>query len=457
MTHFFHNRRAAVRTVSFLTAAFLVVTGLAIQSHRRADTYHRYLQYGYHHAFAELTTAVEELDTALQKGVYATSPALLSPLYTQIYGKAMSAQMALGELPFSHIELEQTAAFVAKIGDYAMALARSTAQNGGASQEDHETLKALSQSASQLSQTLQDLQGDLYSGALALEDITAAEARLAQSQGETGAETAGSTFQDVEADFPEVPSLIYDGPFSEHLSGRTPLALEGLPQVGMDEARTAAAQFLGVKPELFSLASTGEGSLPTWGFSAGLEGGDLYLEVTRQGGQVLQLFTSRPIGDAVLTREEGLEAARDFLVQRGYPAMRESYSMLQGNVLTVNFAALEGEVVCYPDLVKVSIALDNGGVVGFEAQGYLTNHRPRSVAPAACPEETARQKLSPELTVLSHQMAIIPTAGSYEVYCHEFKCQSPEGQHVIVYLNGDTGAEEKILLLLEDENGTLAL
>ena len=457
MTRFCSSRPAAVRAASFLIAAFLVVAGLAVQAHRRAETYHRYLQYGYHHAFSELTTAVQELDTALQKGIYATSPALLSPLYTQIYGKAMSAQMALGELPFANVELEQTASFVAKIGDYAMALSRSTAQNGGTSQEDHETLKALSQSASQLSQTLQDLQGDLYSGALALEDTADAEARLAQAQGETGEEPAGSVFQDIEADFPEVPSLIYDGPFSEHLSGRTPLALEGLPQVGMDEARTAAAQFLGVKPELFSLSSSGEGSLPTWGFSAGLEGGELYIEVTRQGGQVLQLFTSRPVGEATLTREEGLQTAKDFLAQKGYPAMQESYSMLQGNILTVNFAALEGEVICYPDLVKVSIALDNGGVVGFEAQGYFTNHRPRSVAPATCSEEEARQKLSPELTVLSHQMAIIPTAGLYEVYCHEFKCQSQEGQHVIVYLNGDTGAEEKILLLVEDESGTLAL
>jgi hypothetical protein len=35
----------------------------------------------------------------------------------------------------------------------------------------------------------------------------------------------------LEADFPELPSLIYDGPFSEHLTGRAPVALEGLPAV----------------------------------------------------------------------------------------------------------------------------------------------------------------------------------------------------------------------------------
>ena len=118
------GRRWTVRAVSFLLAAFAVLGGLAIQGHQKAEAYQRYLANSRRHAFAELSTGLNELDADLQKGIYATSPAMLTSLCTQIFGKAMSAQMALGELPYGSIELEQTAAFLAKTGDYAAALSR---------------------------------------------------------------------------------------------------------------------------------------------------------------------------------------------------------------------------------------------------------------------------------------------------------------------------------------------
>ena len=100
------SRKAKILVISFLAAAFAVTAGFALQGHRRAEGYRQLLQNGYEHAFSELTTAVSELDTALQKGVYATSPALISSLCTEIFGKAMSAQMAIGELPYGNVELE---------------------------------------------------------------------------------------------------------------------------------------------------------------------------------------------------------------------------------------------------------------------------------------------------------------------------------------------------------------
>ena len=61
------------------------------------------------------------------------------------------------------------------------------------------------------------------------------------------------------------------------------------------------------------------------------------------------------------------------------------------------------------------------------------------------------------LTVLAHQLALIPTGGEYEVLCHEFKCQNASGGHVLVYVDAADGRQERILLLQEDENGTLGI
>ena len=54
-------------------------------------------------------------------------------------------------------------------------------------------------------------------------------------------------------------------------------------------------------------------------------------------------------------------------------------------------------------------------------------------------------------------LALIPARGTEEVFCRELVCRTEEGEHYLLYFNAVTGAQEKILILLEDETGTLAL
>ena len=451
------KRRVRVLAASFTAAAFAVSVGFGVQGHIRAEDYRRQLDNGYRQAFTELTTAAGELDAALEKVTYATTPSLFASLCAQAYAKALAAQSALGELPYGNVELEQTAAFFAKAGDYAMAMARGAGAEGVCTDENRETLRGLAAAAGELSATLQALQLQLDGGALHPENVAAVEARLAAAAEDGGQVTSGSAFQTVEADFPQVPTLIYDGPFSEHLSGRTPQMLEGLPQVTEEEARRAAAAFAGLRAEVFTRTSDGAGNLPAWGFSALADGGELYVEITKQGGQVLQMLSSRPVGEAALSRKEGVEQAAAFLEEHGYRDMAPSYFLEGDGILTVHFAPVLDGVYCYPDLVKVGVALDNGDVVSFEAHGYLMNHGAREPAAPAVSADEAAERVDSSLTVLSRQLALIPTGGEYEVLCHEFKCQNADGGHVLVYVNAATGQQERILLLLEDENGTLVI
>lgn len=449
------RRRTVIRAVSYLAAVFVVLGGFAVSKHLEARQYRQFVQNSYQHAFAELTSAMGEISTALQKGTYATTPSMISSLCTQVFGKAMAAQMSMGELPYANVELEQTAAFIAKVGDYTYALSRSSL-SGGYTQQDQENISALARQASSLSQQLQQLQADVLSGTLTLEDVPAAEARLSAST-EEGDITGGSAFQDIESEFPEMPTLIYDGPFSQHLEGRTPAMLDGRQEVSQEEALNAAASFTGLKPDIFQLLSTVEGDIPSYLFSAAVDGGTLTVEVTRAGGLVMNLFNSRTIGSPTLSAEDGVALARTYLEERGYADMQESYYLDQGNILTVNFAFRQGDVLCYPDLVKVSVALDNGRVVGFESQGYLMSHTVRDLPEAAVTLAQAQAKISPLLHQLSHQLVVIPTEGEHERLCWEFKCQTEEGQHYLIYLNAQTGQEERILILLEEEAGTLVM
>ncbi|MGE4485413.1 MAG: germination protein YpeB, partial [Oscillospiraceae bacterium] len=98
-----------------------------------------------------------------------------------------------------------------------------------------------------------------------------------------------------------------------------------------------------------------------------------------------------------------------------------------------------------------------GMITGFENLGYIMSHHTRDIQKAAVTETEAAAKVSPRPKILSHNLTIIPTNGKNEVFCHEFKCENEDGKHFITYINANNGREEKLLILLEDESGTLTL
>lgn len=451
------TRRARVLSASYVAAAFLVTGGFAIQGHAQAANYQNTLNNVYQHAFTELATAMSEVNTSLQKLSYASSPTLVSSLCTELFGKTTAAQMALGELPYSNVELEQTATFIAKVGDYAVALSRNAAINGACSDEERQNLQNLAGAASSLSQMLEDLSSDIYRNVVTIDDLNQAKARLTAATEQAGEVTAGSSYQNIESEFPELPTLVYDGPFSEHLSNRAPKLLEGNEDVTQEQALDAAAKFLGVKRDILALSNTLEGNLPGWGFSATFEGGEVYVEVARKGGVVVQMINSRPAGEAAFSAEEATQEGLAFLQAHGYENLVPTYYISKANLLTINLAAVQDGVILYPDLIKVSVALDTCRVMGFDARGYLMNHTQRTLPQPTVSQEEAQGKVDGSLKVLSYQLALIPTSGEYEILCHEFKCQTEDGRHYLFYINVETGNEERILLLLEDESGTLVI
>lgn len=449
------GRRRWIRIISYLTAAFLILIGLIICKQRETMRVQRYLALSQMRAFHQLSDAVGELDIALEKASYAASPSMISNLCTEIYGRAEAAQMSLGELPYANLELEQTAAFVARVGDYAYAVSRSAAKEGGWTEEQLETWSGLSRQAAQLSEQLAALEADVQAGSVTLESVDSAERRMAAMESGSSL-SAGTMYEEIEEGYDQLPTLIYDGPFSQHLDGQSPAALEGLEPVTQETALSNAARFLGVSGGL-SVTSRLEGSIPGWLIEGTVSEAPVSLEVSEAGGVVIQYTRPCQIRNQMIPYQEGVALAKSFLEKQGYSNLTERYYQEDSGVLTVNFAYQQEDTICYPDLIKVSVALDTGAVTGFEAKGYLTQHRQRDIpAPALSPAEAAG-RVPDRVEVLSTQYTVIPTEGGYELACWEVKCEGESGRHVIYYLNGETGAEEKIFLLQESETGTLVL
>jgi germination protein YpeB len=337
------------------------------------------------------------------------------------------------------------------VGDYADAMARKAAA-GGNTEEERENLRSLSETAVLLAQNLTDMQTELTDGRLRMDELQDANRRIEES-GEQASATVGDGFLQMEQEFPELPSLIYDGPFSEHLENVSPKLLEGSAEIDEDLAKQTAAAFLGLPITAMGSGEHCAGTIPCRRFCAG----QYCVTVSDRGGEVLEAICSRRPESAALSAEEGVAAARRLLEGWGYKNMAESYHLIQDNVLTVNFAWQRNGVLFYPDLVKVGVALDDGSLMSFDAMGYVAFHCERELPAVQVSSEDARGQVGGELEILAEELAVIPSGGEYETLCYEFKCADQEGRHYIFYVNADTGQQEKILILLEDESGALTL
>lgn len=453
------RRRTKIRSVTYLAAAFFLLAGTVVQQNLELVQYRRFTTNQYTHAFSELTASMDEISTSLEKQTCVSSPAQIAALGTEIYGQAQAAQQAIGELPYSDIELEQTASFVSKVGDYAQAISRSAAANGGYRGEELNNVKVLAKASRTLSTALEGLELQVYQGDAQLEDLKTVSGRLStDTEGTASAEeeTEGN-FKAMESDFPEMPTLIYDGPFSDSLQSKNTKALEGLKTASRSEARTIAAEFLGVNPNTLTDDGTIAGDVPTWVFLLQGEKGGCTIRVTKAGGKVLSMLCSRNVAAAAMSRADAVQQAEAFLKSRGYTDLEKNYYSEANGTLTINFTAVQDGVLLYPDLIKVEVALDNGEIMGFEGENYLLNHVARDSLKPAITAEQAKKSVSDALELLDVRLALIPTPGQAEVLCWECTCQTEEGRHCIVYVNAKTGAEEKVLLLQEDETGTLVL
>ena len=449
------RKRPTIRIITFLTAALIVAGVFAVRNTRKANSLELYARANTEHAFDELVTSVSELSNALEKSQYLSDPALESALCTQIFGRAMTAQMAMGVLPYASQELEQTASFVAKVGDYAGVLARTVGNNGGYSDEELKNLKSLAETASVMKLNLQDMQSRMASGELTIEDVYRKTDAAQGGEGQTP--LAGSVFQTIEQQFPELPTLIYDGPFSESLTSKTPLFLQGKDQVDEAAAVKAAAKFLDAGAG--DLAVTGDcaGDVPCWICAGHVNGSGYTVYVTKQGGEIWTVMCARTVGEQTYSVRQGLAVAEDYIAQWGLKDLEESYHTVSDGVLLVNFQHSQDGVRCYPDLIKVGVALDNGTLMSYDAQGYISAHTDRQLPEAAVSREDAQKAVSQSLNVKDYSLAVIPSDGGEERLCHEFLCQTEEGEKYILYVNALTGAEEKILILLEDETGALTI
>ena len=421
-------RKKKIAAIVSIVIMILALGGAAVYGLAEADRYKRDLQYGYKRSLTDLGDSIDKIQTTLDKAAYANTATEQNGLAAKLMRESSVAKSALAVLPISGNSLDNVSKFITQVGDFSMTLSKEISAGGKISEEEYKTIQNLEQYSATLQTDLGSVQPDF------------------------DAATFTDAFKETADDFTDFPSLIYDGPFSDNVTHQKPELTEGREKIPQGNARTEAAGFLKTEETALTHVQDTAGNLPTYNFTA--NDGAVRISVTKAGSYVSDMSNSRDAEDPTIGYEEASKKARSFLDSRGIENMKESYYIISDNVCLINYAYTQGNVVCYPDLVKVGIALDNGEVVRFQSTGYIMNHTDRKLTAKLTAAE-AQESVSPYLTVGQHQLALIPTPGLNEVLTYEFLCTGAQDEQVLVYINASTGYEEDILILQKSDTGIL--
>lgn len=443
------SRKTLMRGACFAISAVLALFGGVLWNGLKAAEYYRRLENDAVCSIREAASGMNTLSVELKKSSYAGTPAQMAGLSARIWKESGAVKSALESLPAKEGSFGPTYRFLSQVGDYSMYLSGRAANGAAPSDEDRQNIESLMEYSAALTVSLRELEGLISSGELKAGALIGENGFALLGGGYSGSDTLKA----MENGFEDYPVLIYDGPFSDGRTGRQPQLTKNMPRISREDARTAAAGFAGAEESTLLSGGDEISNMPSYTFY----NDSVTVGVAMNGGAVTYLAASREIGEKILSIAEGRRLAREFLAKRGVDSMTETYYELSQGVLTVNFAYYQDDVTCYTDLIKVGVAMDNGETVFYEARDYISSHRERDFSRVPLPPEAAMGVVSTNLEPESCKLALIPTPGGGEVLTWEFLCKGREDEKVLVYVNADTGAEERILILIENENGTLTI
>ncbi|MBO5064566.1 MAG: germination protein YpeB [Clostridia bacterium] len=441
------KRRPLIRGVSFLSA---VVIALAIWGGVNAyklSVAERSIKASNERALTQLGTYLDDINLNLQKCTYCSGESMLSDVTSEIWRSSASAKESLSEITDGNVELSGVYKFLSQVGEYTLSLKERIAKGEKISSEETENLNRLLRYSAQLSKSVNYLIEQEENGLLDFEEI---KTTLQKENNERT--LLGTELNDANQSLNDYPTLIYDGPFSDHIMNKKSALVEKLEVATEAQAKEKAADFLKIKSDGLKLLSKTNNNLSTYTFY----NRDCTVSVTQKGAIVKSMLKSQYVSEIKLSYDEAVKKAAEYLRERGYTKIKESYYSTTDGICTVNFSYYDNGVTYYTDLIKVSVALDTGEITGFDATGYIMNHKTRRIPsnPKYTPIE-AKKLISENLDVISYKKAVIPTEWEDELYVYEYRCVDENKQEVLVYIDPVTGEEADILLLLYTDGGVL--
>lgn len=440
------STRAKARIVLYITTLIVVLGTFAIVQTVKANRYENESMILRQMALIALDENLNNISTNLEKTIYVSTPTMLSKLSAELWREASGAKNNLSILPTGENTVSNTYKFLSQIGEFVMSLERKSASGEQLTDKEREQLKQLNSICKNLNDKVNQMCHDMQNGNFTFDDSSSTLLNA-----NTDMQSIGKGFDDTEQTMTDVPTLIYDGPFSDHLTQSKPKLLEGLKEVTKDDALKIAKSVCDKEKNILMFSHEEDGDIPCYVF----KGEECTVAITKQGGKPCYMLNSEFSGEIKVKYEDAIRYAENFLEKIDYDDMEESYYFTDDGICTINFAYEDNDITMYPDLIKVSVCLETGNILSFDATGYISNHTERNNMNRKLSVKEAESKLNKHLDVIDSQICVIPTEWKTEQLCYEFHCKTDSRQELLIYVDCESGEENNILILLYSDGGVL--
>lgn len=439
-----NNKNKYIKVISFLTATCILLAVLSAVSMSKLNNYKLVYRTSVERSLNELTENLDSITVSLQKGCYCSSAQSLSSVASQLNRSAACAKSSLEQLSDNMELTDEIYKFLSQVGDYTQGI---TVTGKETLEDSHsKSVKELYKYSQSLSDSVNSLRQDYLDGMVSLEKAARGSTKKSDKT------LLSDSISDAGQAITDYPVLTYDGPFSDSRLKKSSSFLKNKNEITAQEAKNLTAEYLEKDSSKLRRDSDENGKIELFCFSSG----EKSAAITKRGGYLCYITNPDNTSKAEISEKEAVRRAKGYLTKIGYDNMQENYYSTYDGVCTINFAYTKDGVTYYPDLIKVSVALDSGNISAVDARSYLMNHdENRSLQKIKLTEKEARSQVKSGLTVLSSKLALIPTDYEKEKLCYELHCKDSDNQEVLIYKNVESGKEESILILLISENGTL--
>ena len=138
-------------------------------------------------------------------------------------------------------------------------------------------------------------------------------------------------------------------------------------EISPAKAVEIAGAFSGRSEFEFRVVNETAGDIPAYTVQGSGPGDEtLTVEVSRQGGVVLWMISSRAVRARQLETAELVQAARRFLEERGFPEVHVTDVQILQNRATITFVPVVEGILRYAEPVKVQVSAADGDIIGFQ-------------------------------------------------------------------------------------------
>ncbi len=434
-----------------ILAVALVGTGYwAYQEHGQRVAVLNAAENQYQRAYHNLTYQFDLLNDKIGTTLAMNTGKTLSPALSDVWRITSEAQNEIGLLPLSVVPINKTEEFLSDIGKFSYQTAVRDLEKEPLSDEEYKQLEDLYEQSGDIQNELRAIQYKVMKNNLRWSDVEAASA----SDEEPKDNTIMDGFSTVEKKVTGYSEASQFGP--SHTANQQKderyRNIKG-ENISKEKAVAIAKRFIDYdeRAVVSVQESRKESDFPF--YSVNLRDPDsdseLAIDITKAVGYPILLMNTRDVGEAKISLNKAGEIAKDFLKKQNYTSMELFESTQYDSVGLFNFVYTENGVRVYTDSIKVKVALDNGGVIGYSAEEYLKTNKERDLKEPKLSFEEVKSKVSPKLKIMENRLAVIADTRGEEVLCYEILGLLNDETYRI-FVNADNG--EEVLIEKMDES-----